>query len=66
MSQPHLRNWDKEHRQEEQPLSRNTLSRSRPEKEDELMGKCCKLKIRLRLERKEEWSRHTFEVATYF
>ena len=44
-------------------LSHDTLSRSRPLKEDELMGNCCKSKIRLRLERKEEWSRHNFEVA---
>ena len=28
-------------REEEQPFSRDTLSRSRPEKEDELMGNCC-------------------------
>ena len=28
------------------------------------MGNCCKSKIRLRLERKEEWSRHAFEVVT--
>ena len=27
--------------QEEQPFSRDTLSRSRPEKEKELMGNCC-------------------------
>ena len=28
------------------------------------MGNCRKSKLRVRLERKEEWSRHTFEVTT--
>ena len=37
-----------EPRQEEQPFSHNTLSRSRPEKEAELMGNCFESKMRLR------------------
>ena len=35
-------------RQEKQPLSCDILSRSRPEKEAELMGNCCESKMRLR------------------
>ena len=37
---------------------------SPPDKEDELKGSCRKSKMRLQLERKEEWWRHTFEVVT--
>ena len=53
-----------EHRQEKQPCSRDTLSRSRSEKEDEFIGNCCESKMRLRQDWKKERSRHAFEVVT--